>query len=678
MKKRLPSICLYAGIVSLLLPSAIMAKGYMGGRSEIVVAEELPATTTDDSEGVPDTVDGPINDKMADSGKLFGDLYVILRQQGELYEEKLVPETNPDGTPKLTGDIQLLVKSPTVVGGEPVLTVIDPESTFTTLKDYGWYAAEAGVDDNGNPIYEAKQSPYPAQCVQPVANFDRWGNINSKTGLTKNRLPLIITYDATWQRSECAVGEISGDVTANTDGELTIPINEYFIPPCKDIDGNAIAGADCTWTDPVNGKVTYPYGALWTDLIGEVRFGRLNLSRSPEAVLQSAFDEAISTINSDDTIAIEIDAAGRILLTKKVYDDFRVDPDTGLPLELAPVKKAIDSPLENLALYVKLMKDGHLVTPADKRAPIDRSKNGGIPLWKMLELEDGPIDAALRPTIDINKMEHWGLGNLVIDSESTAITTYYAFFVCMDASGVSEVDCLVWDDTPVQPELDGAWVANPLAVTRKVVTTTDLTECPYVVDSNGSPIYNDDNSYQYTCEGPFTGIESNVTELLDSDDFKFASAFLAAAADKTGDITVDMVVYLNSILGINSVLGYSAYNEDGTPTADAIDYSKQPIYYDFRIVKDYSRLSVFSSRGNAGSVNVLTGVSPSWTEKLVPLLPTVDIVLGPLYDNIGRYIETAFPNGDEAANNILGFTQQTDDNLSVIKFIHTYQVPELR
>ena len=98
---------------------------------------------------------------------------------------------------------------------------------------------------------------------------------------------------------------------------------------------------------------------------------------------------------------------------------------------LGTVKKAIDSPLENVALYVKLMQDGHLVTPADEREPIDRSKNGGIPIWKMLELEDGPADAALRPTIDIAKMRNLkegypvvGLGSLV-DVEEVDYLTYY-------------------------------------------------------------------------------------------------------------------------------------------------------------------------------------------------------------------------------------------------------------
>ncbi len=49
----------------------------------------------------------------------------------------------------------------------------------------------------------------------------------------------------------------------------------------------------------------------------------------------------------------------------------------------------------------------------------------------------------------------------------------------------------------------------------------------------------------------------------DATDLNFTAAFLSAAADKTGHISQDMVVYINSILGINKVVGYSAYEEDG-------------------------------------------------------------------------------------------------------------------
>jgi hypothetical protein len=683
--------------VCLAVPSAALAgKGYMGGKGEVVVAEEPPADVGGDG-GMPSDIEGPLNDKMSDSGKLFGDLYRILRQQGFLGDKKLVPavnvaeepildygiysfeyDINNDGTVDYTYDpgIQLFalatntVGTPdAVVGGEPVLTVIDPGATTTTFSDYGWYAAEIGVNEDETPIYGAAQSPYPAQCVQPVANYARWGNINAtgKTGLTKNRLPMVITYDATWNRSECAVNQLDGEVTADLEtGELTIPVNPYFIEP------------EGSWPSPVQydpdgtvvwESVTYPTGVLWTDLIGEVHFGRLNLSRSPEAVLQSAFDEAVNNINDIDTIAIEIDAAGRLILTKNVYDELLVDPLTGLPLWIETVKKAIDSPLENVSLYVKLMQDGHLVTPGDERAPIDRSLNGGIPLWKLLELEDGPAVAALRPTIDIDKLRDWGMGSLVITEEHEE--TYFTYYTCLDADKVPTA-CLCWNDDPVQPELDGEWVMCDNVVSRELQV---VATCPVGTE----------------CEGPFIGLDGDADPSYPTDaaDLDFTAAFLAAAADKSGDISIDMVVYLNSILGINQVIGTSS---DGT-----VDYEKNPVYFNFSAVVGYDRETTFAApnrgqvdsmggpEGNGGAStydgNVIvlqntTAAPTTWTETAVSILGAkMDGTT--IFDNIGLN-DDGSPSGEQAEDNILGFTQQSDDDLSLIKFVHTYQIPGLR
>ena len=647
-------VCVYAAC--LLVPStAFSGRGYMGGSGGVVV-DETPADVPPDEGGVPDDVSGPLNDNMADSGKLFGDLYRILRQQGNLGDAKLVPEVSEAGEPVLTNDplfggpVQLFVEvmntvtaPDAVIGGEPVLTVIDPGMT-NTFDDYGWYAAEIGVNPDETPIYGAARSPYPAMCVQPVANFARWGDISPRTGLSKNRLPMVITYDATWNRSECEVGKLTGAVVADpVTGVLDIPIDPWFVGPGE------------TWTDPINGEVTYVDGVLWADLVEEVGFGRLNISRSPQAVLQSAFDEAITSINS--AVAIEIDAAGRLLLTRNVYDPLLVDPDTGWPLLIDTVKKAIDSPLENVALYVKLMQDGHLVTPGDEREPIDRSKNGGIPLWKMLELEDGPADAALRPTIDIAKLRAWGLGELVDVDE----TVYYTYFQCVDADAAATA-CLCWNDDPNRPELDGEWVACDDVVERALFV---VASCPA----------------GFTCEGPFTGITTDGDYQASGADLSFAASFLAAAADKTGVITVDMVVYLNSILGINKVLGTS---EDGT-----VDYKQNPVYFNYRAVADYDRGNTFAARGEVvtpggagnpssydGSVTVLQGDSPLWTETVVPINGAT-MNGASIFEDIGLDA-SGFPNHQQATDNILGFTQQSHDDLSVIKLVHTYQVPSLR
>lgn len=723
--KKLLCICLITGLGCLLIPTVGMTgKGYMGGSGTVVTPEELAIDTTttttttstsaDTSEGgTPDTVVGPLNDKMADSGKLFGDLYVILRQQGISTDKKLVPATTPEGTPIVTPTypndyfinngkgIQLLVETTNatnldnIIGGEPVLTVIDPGTTGV-YSDYGWYAAEIGVNpEDETTIYGVAQSPYPAQCVQPIASYERWGDISSKTGLTKNRLPMVVTYDATWNRSECAVGQLVAPPTVNSaTGELSFNINPYFI----EVGGK--------WTDPVNGEVTYPEGVLWTDLIGEVSFGRLNIGRAPEAVLQAAFDEAITTINSPDTLAIKIDAAGRLLLQKNVYDELRVYTEATLPAEwdtsllgtpvlLGTTWKAIDSPLENVALYVKLMQDGHLVTPADEREPIDRSKNGGIPIWKMLELEDGPADAALRPTIDIDKMKGLKTG-YTVEGLDTLVdvtpVTYWTYYQCIDVDG-AVVPCMCLDTDPVQPELDEVLVTCDNVVDRKLSYTTDT--CP----TTGPGI--DQYNPPPTCEGPFTGIVTDGEYKPDATDLNFTAAFLSAAADKTGHISQDMVVYINSILGINKVVGY---NDDGT-----IDYSKNPVYFNFRIASGYDRNVPFGSRGDSGFVNVLQGEPPTWTESPVSILGDEDnqgakmpksfvdtswmdeayrIVFEPepIFDNLKMYadengapiLEKGKIRFDLATENILGFTQQSDDDLSVIRFIHTYQIPGLR
>ncbi len=197
-----------------------------------------------------------------------------------------------------------------------------------------------------------------------------------------------------------------------------------------------------------------------------------------------------------------------------------------------------------------------------------------------------------------------------------------------------------------------------------------------------------------TCEGPSTGILTDDADdddgfndyAAEGDDFDFAAAFLAAA-DKTGDIGVDMVVYLNLILGINKVLGYSEYDEDGNPTEDAVNYSEEPEYFNFGGIGDqdenkYNRNGTFGiKKGDPerleGYVRVLQGGNGSWTEEdywIMDLQFQLDIG----FHNIGIDPEDGFPNGDMADSDIRGFAQMADDDLSVIGFVHTYQIPGLR
>ena len=611
------TILVLAAIVISFSASTLAAKG--GGRG-------AGGGGGSDGRGQPPTdLEGPINDKMSDQGKLFGDLFVILRYQGG--EEKNIPVFDSDG------NFSHFDKG-TAIGGEPILT-----------EDHSWYVE---IDEDTGEVLGTFEAPSPSLCVQPVASYLRWGDIHDGEGdLKDNQIPLVKTYDATWGRTECDVGLPQYDENDmplfDVHGEPVV--EPYFIQPGG------------SWTDPVNGPVTYENGVLWTELIQDVHFGRLNIARSPEAVLQSSFDEAISTINQ--ALQIELDSSGRLLLTRTTESELYVDPTTGLPYFTEEFKKAIDSPLENLSLYVKLLKDGHLVTPADEREPIDRSLNGGIPLSKLVELADGP-SKELRPTIDIAKLREWGMDYLVDVTE----VEYYTYY-------------------------ETSYTEDCTAIERTLVTSEF--SCEYLEIEEI-----DDCGNATLCSGPYIGILTDTGSTPSGDDYLAAASFFASAADKTGYLTEDMIVYLNSIIGLNLVVGYSETDEDGLPIAGAVNYSTNPVYFDFSEVTAYNRQTTYKNRGEVdeiggggypssydGTALVLSEVSPKiWEEKALNLLDTDNVDFGPVAIGWGENPDTP-PAGPEPTNivgenDILGFTQMAEDALRVIDFIHTYQIPDRR
>ncbi len=76
----------------------------------------------------------------------------------------------------------------------------------------------------------------------------------------------------------------------------------------------------------------------------EVDFGRTSVVRSPDAVLEQSLQEAISKLATAQCLSL--DPAGRLVTTSLVDGEV--------------VSAAIDSPLENLAIYWRLMSTGDL------------------------------------------------------------------------------------------------------------------------------------------------------------------------------------------------------------------------------------------------------------------------------------------------------------------------------
>lgn len=123
-------------------------------------------------------------------------------------------------------------------------------------------------------------------------------------------------------------GDLFGDlwIIARDDNGIPILTPEGWVQPI-DADGNLIALDE--EGHPVDETLTQ-----------EVELGRLNVGRAPTSVLDRRADEVIALLN--EATDLKLDASGRLVLTVDGVD------------------KTIDSPLENLAIYVALMTDGNI------------------------------------------------------------------------------------------------------------------------------------------------------------------------------------------------------------------------------------------------------------------------------------------------------------------------------
>ena len=137
-----------------------------------------------------------------------------------------------------------------------------------------------------------------------------------------------------------------GDNKGDEYGDLYVVVRDPLTGVPDTVDGELKICTDpaCdSWELTVDGEV--PAGV--TPI--EVEFGRLNIGRAPDKVLEHALDEAMSKIESATTLSL--DPAGRIV----------VDGAT------------IDSPLENLALYIAMVNWNTDVASALQSLPIEIS-----------------------------------------------------------------------------------------------------------------------------------------------------------------------------------------------------------------------------------------------------------------------------------------------------------------
>lgn len=430
--------------------------------------------------------DPPIPTEVPDTGDLYGDLYVILR--------------DVNGVPILREDV-----------------LVDPES--------------------GGDIV--------VSCIQPISLVTDSITIKTFDG------ELIIEAIADEPFSLASYIDLAGDLV---ECELAVVIDD-----------------NGTSEDPTDDIITDM--ATW---VQAVDFGRLNLGRAPDAVIAHGLDEAINKLNL--ATDIKLDPAGRLVLALP-------DEATDDPLDI--VEKTIDAPAENLALYVKMMLDGHWITDP---TPVEPGGGGGKGGGGGPPPDDGPSTEP-RPILG-----------------------------CFDEDG---------NATLLKENLDTL-------------------------------------GYGGLCDDARTNIDMTNQEL------QLAASLLAAAADKTGTFTLDMVIYINSVYGINQAGSLPGEVEGKT-------------YFDFGGFS-YGRSGIYGNR-SSGTCN------PGWVWVLQPdnedyihfTAQCMDILgydpdTNPSYnavrftDFVEEY-EPPFINYLFDAN-IRGFAQSADDALRVIEYIHNYKIPE--
>jgi hypothetical protein len=271
--------------------------------------------------------------------------------------------------------------------------------------------------------------------------------------------------------------------------------------------------------------------------------------------------------------------------------------------------------------------------------PID-SEGNPIPL----DAEGAPINPELAMEVELGRQNVGRSPKFVLSTryEEAIAAINDADEVTVDPSGRL---MLITNDDPATTEVDESSVKTidapleNLALYVELMNTGTLagvlTEATpddptTPVDESSPPVFSAD--LQNLIDGVYT------TADLDN-----AATLFAAAADKTGTVLVDNVVYMNSILDITGTI------------ADPLDDSNQTEYVDYSDFS-YDRLTTWGTV--TADVLIYDPNTGNW-------VPTNDV----------NIMEAVFGGTNETLDDAAGFAQSADDALQVIEFIHEYALP---
>ncbi|MCL5778126.1 hypothetical protein M1105_14165 [Limibaculum sp. FT325] len=244
-------------------------------------------------------------------------------------------------------------------------------------------------------------------------------------------------------------GDLFGDLWVILRDEDGVPIltPEGFVQPI-DAEGNLI---------PLDEE-----GApIEETLTQEVELGRLNVGRAPTKVLDRRADEVILLLES--ATALALDPSGRLTVTTLV--------------DGVETTKTIDSPLENLAIYVALMTTGSIpdMTPDDLvGTEFDFMVDGALTI-EDLQAAPAFLAAATDKTSPFS-VDEIAYIDAFLDIQT--VTVGSVTYTDIDYSSFSYDRSDTFGDataTVLIQQTDGSWEATEVNIYETVFASTDLT-----------------------------------------------------------------------------------------------------------------------------------------------------------------------------------------------------------
>ncbi|MCK0154506.1 hypothetical protein MWU49_12380 [Alcanivorax sp. S6407] len=334
------------------------------------------------------------------------------------------------------------------------------------------------------------------------------------------------------------LNEVESD-PQNLYGDLWLLLRDEYGAPLLDAQGcvQPLASEPVEWPDmevrdtvPMtveeyeDGEFTCTVVEGYESYTMELEIGRLNMVRNmannPDA-LARGLAEAINTINQAQ--AVSLDPAGRLVLTI----------DDGGEL----VDKTIDSPRENLALYHALMTRGRLAGYGPEKheggetlPPQWVEIDPEVPLGDLAYLRDGEGELRL-----ING--YADLSAVNYNRQNRFQEQLLSFVQYIDGA-----TCPYWD------MIDYAWLQ---VFEEEPYIGSNMEGFARLVDDNRRVIVFVHDIIQ---DPPVTDLATLPTPAGDRIDVnKAAAAFLGGASNKTVPLTIDGLVLINTVLGLNEV-----------------------------------------------------------------------------------------------------------------------------